>query len=147
MIEFERAIGEELAVGDAAVSVLDAHAERAGHPMVVERVAFIARDGGRIVGRVMGAIIYDWAYLRFLAVAAEARGRGVGSALIARFEETVRAAGCTGVTVDTFAFQAPAFYERRGYVELGRLTASDPARTRLYFVKRLQTEADPDRIA
>lgn len=142
-VEIEQIVGTEAEVGDAAVAVLNAHADGLGRPFVPRRYAFVARDHGAIVGRIMGAIIYDWAYLRFLAVADDRRGSGVGAALLARFEEAMRAEGALGVMVDTFAFQAPDFYARRGYAELGRLEAGDPAQTRIYFKKALGPAAKP----
>lgn len=48
------------------------------------------------------------------------RGAGLGGRLLAAFEEEARARGCTHVFVTSFTFQAPAFYERHGYVELFR---------------------------
>jgi GNAT superfamily N-acetyltransferase len=40
--------------------------------------------------------------------------------LLNAFEAEARARGCTHVFVTSFTFQAPAFYERHGYVELFR---------------------------
>lgn len=53
-------------------------------------------------------------------VRATDRGAGLGGRLLAAFEEEARARGCTHVFVTSFTFQAPAFYERHGYVELFR---------------------------
>ena len=45
--------------------------------------------------------------------------------------------GCFGAFLNTDAFQAPAFYERLGYREFGRLVhPTDPRSTRIWFSKR-----------
>jgi GNAT superfamily N-acetyltransferase len=48
------------------------------------------------------------------------RGSGLGSRLLADFEDEARGRGCTHVFVTSFTFQAPGFYERHGYRELFR---------------------------
>ncbi len=50
----------------------------------------------------------------------DARGTGLGSQLLDAFEEEARVRGCTHVFTTSFTFQAPGFYERRGYRELFR---------------------------
>ena len=48
------------------------------------------------------------------------RKTGLGGRLLAAAEAEARRRGCTQVTVSSFTFQAPAFYERHGYVEFAR---------------------------
>lgn len=48
------------------------------------------------------------------------RGTGVGAELLEAFEAEARSRGCTHVFTTSFTFQAPGFYERRGYRELFR---------------------------
>jgi GNAT superfamily N-acetyltransferase len=48
------------------------------------------------------------------------RGQGLGQRLLTSFEDEARARGCTHVFVTSFTFQAPGFYERHGYREIGR---------------------------
>lgn len=50
----------------------------------------------------------------------DARGEGLGTKLLAEFEDEARARGCTHVFVTSFTFQAPGFYLRRGYREIFR---------------------------
>ena len=50
----------------------------------------------------------------------DARGTGLGSQLLDAFEAEARARGCSHVFTTSFTFQAPGFYERRGYRELFR---------------------------
>jgi GNAT superfamily N-acetyltransferase len=53
----------------------------------------------------------------------DCRGSGLGAQLLAVFEAEAAARGVRVVYVTSFTFQAPAFYERHGYVELARWDA------------------------
>lgn len=48
------------------------------------------------------------------------RGAGLGTRLLDAFEAEAASRGVRHVFVTSFTFQAPAFYERHGYVELAR---------------------------
>ena len=48
------------------------------------------------------------------------RRGGLGRKLLAAAEQVAREGACTRLTVSSFTFQAPAFYERYGFVETGR---------------------------
>jgi GNAT superfamily N-acetyltransferase len=66
------------------------------------------------------------------------RGTGLGSQLLDAFEGEARARGCTHVFTTSFTFQAPGFYERHGYTEIGRspnLPVEGAAD--VHFIKRL----------
>jgi GNAT superfamily N-acetyltransferase len=53
-------------------------------------------------------------------VRADVRGARLGARLLTDFEAEALRRGCTHVFVTSFTFQAPAFYERHGYVEFAR---------------------------
>lgn len=72
-------------------------------------------------GALLGCVFYDAKrdelYLHRLAVLPQARGRGVGAALVAAVEKTARSAGRTWVTLNV-RIALPdnrRFYERLGY--------------------------------
>ncbi len=76
----------------------------------------MARDAkGVIVGGAVGRSWGQNSELQQLAIASHCRGLGVGTQLMDRFEAEASSRGCTLVYLDTFSFQAPAFYGRRGY--------------------------------
>jgi GNAT superfamily N-acetyltransferase len=72
-----------------------------------------------------------------LWVAAEARGAGHGSALLAAAEAEAWARGCLGVHLDTFEYQALPFYQRHGYELFGTLDGYPPG-YRQFYVRKLR---------
>jgi GNAT superfamily N-acetyltransferase len=47
------------------------------------------------------------------------RGHGIGSAILQAAEDAATRNGCEFATLDTMSFQAPTFYEKRGYARVG----------------------------
>ena len=50
-----------------------------------------------------------------------ARGRGIGSRLLAEAERLAKEMGARNAALETFEWQAPRFYERHGYEEVARI--------------------------
>ena len=75
------------------------------------------REGGRVVGTVIGAWdgLRGWIY--HLAVTEACRGRGLGSALLAAAEARLKGAGVKQINLMVYEdnTQGEAFYLRRGY--------------------------------
>src|SRR3954451_9575629 len=104
------------------------------HKLAVQRELFlVARLDGRLVGTVMGG--YDghrgWVYS--LAVAPEARRRGVGTALMRHVERELAARGCPKVNLQILVSNAGTveFYKKLGYaieerVSMGKILAPPP---------------------
>ena len=93
-------------------------------------------DGG-MQGGVSG---YTWAgfcEIRFLWVAEGVRGRGYGTRLLASAEAEARSRGCRSVVLQSYSFQAPDFYLKLGYAELGRAEDCPPGGAQVYLQKRL----------
>ena len=86
---------------------------------------FVARDQGQaqLLGFVLLAA-YGFAgspYLTSIAVGPEARGRGVGSELMAFAENQFQDRGHLFLLVSSFNQRAQQFYRRRGYEFVGEL--------------------------
>jgi len=79
--------------------------------------ALAAYREGELVGAATFTIVGGVGRLRELIVTPPWRNRGVGSALLAHFEELCRARGCHKVSLKTY-WDSPAqrFYQRRGYM-------------------------------
>lgn len=96
----------------------------------------IARDENDAPqGGLKGRTFYGWLFIDWLWVSSDARGGGIGDLLMDKAEAEARARGCGGAYVDTYSFQAPAFYERRGYVEFGRIDGLPPGHACIWLKK------------
>lgn len=106
-----------------------------------ESLALLVRDEhtNEIIGGLYGEIFYRWLFIELLAIPEQSRGQGTGSRLMEMAENTALERGCVGIWLDTFDFQAPAFYERHGFTEFGHLDNFPPQHKRLFFQKRLVT--------
>ena len=91
----------------------------------------------KIVGGVIGATYWDWLYVNLMWVREDLRGRGFGRQLLEKAETEARQRGAKRAYLDTFSFQAPAFYKKLGYEEFGRLEDFPAGHTRYFLVKTL----------
>lgn len=92
---------------------------------------------GAVLGGLAGSTAWGWLYVQYFWLPDGLRRRGLGSAILARAEEAARARGCHAVWLDTFSFQAPGFYLRRGYSLFGTLEDYPPGHRRCFLQKQL----------
>jgi GNAT superfamily N-acetyltransferase len=78
-------------------------------------------EQGATIGGLWGRSAYEWLFIELLFVPDNLRGSGVGTQLMRQAEEIARERHCTGVWLDTFAFQALPFYQKLGYTVFGEL--------------------------
>ncbi len=74
-------------------------------------------------GLVAGLSGWTWgtcAGIAMVWVREDSRRSGVGGRLLAAAGQVARDRGCQRLMVSSFTFQAPAFYERHGFVEFAR---------------------------
>lgn len=102
-----------------------------GRPLVIQ----VKDNANAVIGGLWGYTGYGWLFTQLLAVPASLRGQGVGTALMQLAESESIARGCHGAWLDTFEFQARAFYERIGYVCFGELP-NYPAGFSRFFMKK-----------
>jgi [ribosomal protein S18]-alanine N-acetyltransferase len=83
---------------------------------------FIAVDGDSLLGFAVCRIVLDTCELESIAVAAEARRRGIGAALLAAAADFARERGATRMELEVRAsnFTAIGFYTRMGFAQDGR---------------------------
>lgn len=145
-IEIREVAAEALEAFSAeTLAVLDRTARALGKPFDQEPLSLRAEDAaGGFLGGLVAYHVQGWLFVRFLAVAETARGTGIGSRLLARAEQQARARGLAGVYLDTFDFQAPAFYRQNGYREVGRLPAVGDRPLRFWFAKPFEAAAPAD---
>ena len=132
-------VAEETEAFDAFIrDTFAVHAESHGIRGRYEPFAYEAKAGDETAGVVTGHTLYHEAHVSELIVAESFRGQGVGTALLNAAERDLKARGARYVTVSTHRFQAPGFYEKRGYrLEYVREDKDDPALSKYYFVKDL----------
>ena len=110
---------------------------RAKHDGGRRPLTLALRRDGAFVGGLVGQTYMGWLAVDGLWVAAEHRGRGHATALMARAEVEARARGATHCVLDTFSFQAPDFYRKLGYREFARLDGFPAGHCRHYMTKSL----------
>jgi GNAT superfamily N-acetyltransferase len=97
---------------------------------------FCRDETGEIVAGLTGGTCWGWLVVDLLWVREDLRGRGIGGRLLATAEQEAIRRGCTGAFLDTLDFQAPAFYQKRGYSVFGELPGLPPGHVRYYLAKR-----------
>lgn len=101
------------------------------------KLNLILRQGETVVGGLIGHSSRRWLFVEMLWVDESLRGQGWGSRLLAQAEALARERNCIGAYLDTYSFQAPAFYLRHGYAVFGELADFPPPHRRLFLHKRL----------
>lgn len=121
-MSFTTTVGE----GDGALDQrlsdeLDAfNAEAMSHAGPQRELTVRIEDGAGLAAGVSGWTWGTAAGIAMTWVRDDVRGAGLGARLLEAFEVEASARGARVVYVTSFTFQAPAFYERNGYVELAR---------------------------
>jgi len=103
-----------------------------------EGLGFFMRDeAGLVVGAALG---YSWAgisELRQLWVEEQHRGKGYGRALLTAFVDEAARRGVKRVWLSSHSFQAPAMYEKEGFVRMAELQDFPIGYTNTIFCKVL----------
>ncbi|MFN8963337.1 MAG: GNAT family N-acetyltransferase [Betaproteobacteria bacterium] len=104
----------------------------------VRPVSCVARAAdGTVLGGAIGRRWGACCELQQLWLRDDRRGRGLGRRVVLAFEAHAAALGCEQVILETFSFQAPAFYARLGYVVEFERTAYPHGLRKLFLKKRL----------
>lgn len=97
-----------------------------------------AKNGqGELVGGLRGFVILEWLNVELLFVDEGVRHQGVGQALLAAAEDKARSLGARHATLNTFEWQARAFYLKQGYEEFARIDDYVPGFYLAYMKKAL----------
>jgi GNAT superfamily N-acetyltransferase len=75
--------------------------------------------------------------VKLVWVREDLRGQGYGRRLVETAEAEARTRGCHRVWLDSYTFQAPAFYQRLGYHVFGTLSGYPAAHDRVFLTKTL----------
>jgi len=108
---------------------------KAGNQHFEPLTIFLRDSHGKLVGGLLGSTYWKWLTLDFLWVSEDLRGRGYGTQLVMAAEKEAIAKGCRHARLDTFSFQAKAFYEKLGYFDFGVLDDFPSPHKRYFFRK------------
>lgn len=98
---------------------------------------FLRGEDGMILGGVFARAGRGWLKISEMWVDESVRGQGYGSRLIDAAETEGMKRNCHGAYLDTFSFQAPKFYQKRGYEIFGALAAFPNEHKRFFMRKSL----------
>jgi GNAT superfamily N-acetyltransferase len=105
---------------------------------------YVRDVNGLVVGGLIGDVALGWFSIHALWVAEGLRGSGVGTGILKAAEEAAIQRGCRAAILDTLSFQAPAFYEKRGYVRIGVVDDYRGGTQRIFMQKSLKAVSNAD---
>ena len=97
-------------------------------------------ETSEVLGGLLGRTSLGLLFIDLVFLPDSLRSRGLGSRILELAESEARQRGCRGAVLYTISFQAPGFYERRGYREFGRVPCDPPGTARVFMTKELAPE-------
>lgn len=111
--------------------------DKAG-PLELRPLAILIKDeNGATTGGLWGNTVFRWLVVELFFVPEDRRGRGLGRTMMLEAEAIARTRGCIGIWLDTYSFQAPAFYAKLGFAAFGRVDDHPPGKARIFMQKSL----------
>lgn len=98
---------------------------------------YVENDHGQLMAGLVAETFGNWLEIEYLFVKEDLRGQGIGSQLLQRAESEAKKRNCRYVFVNTYQFQAPAFYQKHGYQEVFTLKDYPCTGQRHYYQKDL----------
>lgn len=98
---------------------------------------YVEDDSGELMAGLVAETFGNWLEIEYLFVKEELRGQGIGSKLLQQAESEAKKRNCRYVFVNTYQFQAPAFYQKQGYKEVFTLKDYPYTGQRHYYQKGL----------
>lgn len=95
----------------------------------------LKNDQGMIIAGLNSAVSWNWMEIDILWVDENYRGAGLGSQLLNEAEKIARDHNCSFIKLNTFSFQAPAFYLKYGYQVIAMIEDA-PLGNQHYFYKK-----------
>ena len=110
---------DEVRAGTLGRLLREFNYQRVGRYPEGQDVHLDAKDeSGKLLGGFRGEIYFHWLFVNVLIVQEHERGKGLGTRLLLEGEARAKAKGALRSRLDTFEWQAPGFYLKRGYREL-----------------------------
>src|SRR4051794_2580945 len=124
-------------VADLREAVEAFNIQRTGYDDGRSLSCFVRDDGGRLQAGIDGFTWGGYAKVEYLWVDEALRGGGLGRRLMAAAIEEATRRGCDVMVVDTHTFQAPGFYEKLEFVEVGRTKGTPRGWGQSYYARSL----------
>ena len=98
---------------------------------------YVEDDSGELLAGLVAETFGNWLEIEYLFVKEDLRGQGIGSQLLQQAESEAKKRNCRFAFVNTYQFQAPAFYQKYGYKEVFTLKDYPYTGQRHYYQKDL----------
>lgn len=98
---------------------------------------YVEDEHGQLLAGLVAETFGNWLEIEYLFVKEGLRGQGIGSQLLQQAESEAKKRNCRYVFVNTYQFQAPAFYQKYGYKEVFTLKDYPYTGQRNYYQKDL----------
>ena len=107
-------------------------------------IEIIARnEQNEITGGIYGRSLWGTMEIKTFVVNPKYRNNGIGKKLIIEVEKEALKRNCRFISLDTFSFQAPKFYEKNGFEKIGTETDFPKGFEKYYYRKEIkQTTAN-----
>jgi len=116
--------------------------ERSAGPLNIKRLVLTTRDeADTLIAGLLGEFFWNTLFVGVLWVDELHRGKKLGRSLLERAERLAAERLCDSIYLSTFSFQAPEFYAKRGYKQIGSLDGSPKGHERYWFAKLLGKSA------
>ena len=76
---------------------------------------YVEDEHGQLMAGLVAETFGNWLEIEYLFVKEGLRGQGIGSQLLQQAESEAKKRNCRFAFVNTYQFQAPAFYQKQGY--------------------------------
>ena len=98
---------------------------------------YVEDEHGEIMAGLVAETFGNWLEIEYLFVKEDLRGQGIGSQLLHQAESEAKKRNCRFAFVNTYQFQAPAFYKKQGYKKVFTLKDYPYTGQRHYYQKDL----------
>ena len=98
---------------------------------------YVEDDSGELLAGLVAETFGNWLEIEYLFVKEGLRGQGIGSQILQRAESEAKKRNCRFAFVNTYQFQAPAFYQKHGYKEVFTMKDYPYTGQRHYYQKEL----------
>jgi len=130
------------APSDAAQAIIEDglaqyNEEQAGYRDLRDLAVLVTGAGDNVRGGLLGRTSLGLLFVDLFYLPPDLRKSGIGGRLLQMAEEEAGRRGCVSAVLFTISFQAPAFYARHGWREVGRIPCLPAGTCRVVMSKRL----------